>query len=99
MTTVLEINLTTKEILKKPAIIKIAPVQNKTLGITESANSFRVLSSVIIPHEIKTPKSKTAVAFVGPKVMNLSLPQIPPTSAATPDPTRPKCKGNPAIKA
>ena len=79
MTTVLEINFTKKEILKNLRLLKLHPVQNKTLGITEMQMSFRVLSSVIIPHEIKTPKSKTAVAFVGPRVMNLSFRKLRPS--------------------
>jgi hypothetical protein len=87
--TVREINFMRNEILKIPAITNIMLVQIRTLGMTESAKRFSDLSSKIIPNEAKIPKRRTAVAFVGPKVMNFPCPQIPPIKAAMPEPISP----------
>ena len=47
----------------------------------------------------KTPRRSTAVALVGPSVMNFPPPKIPPTRADTPEARRPKWRGKPAISA
>ncbi len=87
--TVREMNLTIYDTFRNPATQRIKPVQIKTLGITESADASRFRPSTVIPREAKIPNKRTAVAFVGPNVINLPEPNIPPARAAIPDPSNP----------
>jgi len=87
--TVREINLTMYDTFRNPATQRIKPVQINMPGITESADVSRFRPSTVIPREAKIPNKRTAVALVGPKVINLPEPNIPPASAAIPEPSNP----------
>jgi len=52
-----------------------------------------------MPIDAKTPKSKTAVALVGPRVMNLDLENKLPVIAETAEPSKPYLMGNPETRA
>jgi hypothetical protein len=52
-----------------------------------------------MPIDAKTPKSKTAVALVGPRVMNLELENKLPVIAETAEPSKPYLMGNPDTRA
>lgn len=97
--TVLDMNLMRNDIRKRPARISHIPVQTKILGSTNRALCVSSPLLDTICNWRKTPRRSTAVAFVGPSVMNLPPPTIPPINAATPDASSPKCSGKPAISA
>ena len=78
-----------KEILNRLARIKKKDETIKIHGNKLNASDDPMPLELIRPMAAKTPKSKTAVAFVGPKVINLPPPKIPPMIAATADPIRP----------
>ena len=92
-------NFIRNEIRKRPARISQIPVQTRMLGSTNRAlcESSPFADTIFIWR--KTPSRSTAVALVGPSVMNLPPPTMPPIKAATPEARRPKCSGNPAISA
>ena len=88
--TVLEINFVRKETFKVPAPIKIKPVHSKILGRIKSASLTSIPLGATISIWAKTPKSRTAVALVGPSVIKRPPPRTPPRKAAMPEANRPK---------
>ena len=82
-------NLTKKETPKMPAKIRTPPVRKSKHGIKIKPCSEICPLPSIMPRLANIPKSKTAVAFVGPNVINLLPPNIPPSNEAKPDPMTP----------
>jgi hypothetical protein len=88
-----------KDILRRDAIIRKDAAKKRIQGNNSIARSEPIPSWFIKPKLANTPKSKTDVAFVGPRVMKRELENKLPTMAATAEPNSPYCIGNPDTNA
>ena len=78
-----------KEIRKRLAKTRKSQEVNKITGRRSKAEELARPLVPIRPTLANAQNKSTAVALVGPKVINLPPPKIPPIKAATADPNKP----------